>query len=277
MAYAKMPENYWCIYILREPDNDDFLDSIRYVGYTGVNPKKRLNGHCTYHDNPTNNYRLNWTNYLYENKIIPIMEIIDEGIASDDEGVWQSRETYWIQYHRELNCRLVNSTNGGDGIHGFAGWTDEERKRRSIAMKGKPKSEETKRKLSESLMGHGHSEETRKKISEAGRGRPQSIETREKRKQTLKNNGYRKPSLTEEQKKKVSDGLKKYFAEQRELQGKTMTKGEENRIRVEKNKETPRKNTPETIEKMKESHRELWRKRKMNLCDSYAIPDRWSG
>lgn len=41
------------------------------------------------------------------------MEIID---IVEDDG-WQFWETYWIQQLKVWNFRLVNITNGGDGLH----------------------------------------------------------------------------------------------------------------------------------------------------------------
>ena len=106
--------------------------------------------------------------------------------------------------------KLTNLTDGGDGVRnpsieirrkiGIASslsnkgrkQSDESRKKKSIALKGKPKSEEHKtklrkpkteehkRKLSESRKGKKLSDEHRLKLSKIKKGRVVSIETRKK-------------------------------------------------------------------------------------------------
>lgn len=67
----------------------------------------------------------------------------------------------------------------------------------------KPKSEDHKAKLSKALQGHIISEETRKKISERTKGR------------TPWNKGISRTPLTEEQKKKVSEGVRRSYERRR--------------------------------------------------------------
>ena len=92
------------IYVLIDP----FIKQVRYVGKT-INPKSRLFGHYSTKDKT---YRSNWIASLRKRRERPIMEIVEE----TDEEHWEEREKYWIKYYRELGCKLVNATEGGEGV-----------------------------------------------------------------------------------------------------------------------------------------------------------------
>lgn len=135
---------------------------------------------------------------------------------------------------------LINRTDGGDGGLG-AIKSEENKKRMSKLMKGKPKNEEhkrkialsntgkklkeeTKRKISETLKkkykngeiigiggsekGRKVSEETKRKIGLSNKGKKHSEETKKKMSDAAKNTkGKRKP-LSDEHKRKISETLK---------------------------------------------------------------------
>ncbi len=98
-----------------------------------------------------------------------------------------------------------NMTDGGEGGSGYV-FTDEQKKSISIALKGKPKSEETKRKLSLAQTGHEITQamlEGYEKISNSNSGRVKTEEERAKLSASLKD----KPK-SKEHKEKISQALK---------------------------------------------------------------------
>jgi Spy/CpxP family protein refolding chaperone len=94
-------------------------------------------------------------------------------LLEEVEGDGCVEETYWIKHHRGLGAKLVNGTDGGDGLAGYK-LSDEQRQRMSEVRKGKshsPHSLETRAKISASNMCHAVSSEARSKISLANKGR----------------------------------------------------------------------------------------------------------
>ena len=99
------------IYILEDPNTKE----VRYVGKT-VNIKKRFYQHTNkkIQESSRRRYLSNWLLKLLNNKQKPIMIIIDE-----IEGDWEWLEQYWIEQFKQWGFKLVNLTNGGDGVSGF--------------------------------------------------------------------------------------------------------------------------------------------------------------
>lgn len=60
---------------------------------------------------------------------------------------------YWIALAREYGCRLVNATDGGEGMKNL---TDEARAKHRAAVRGRQVSTETRAKISLSLQGRKH-------------------------------------------------------------------------------------------------------------------------
>ena len=87
---------------------------------------------------------------------------------------------------------------------------EEAMKEAAEAMKGKPRSAETKKKISETEKGKKISEESKKKISEAKKGKKLSEEHKKKLSEALKGRQF-----SEETRKKLSEAAK----------GNTATKG----------------------------------------------------
>lgn len=79
-------------------------------------------------------------------------------------------EVIIIDVLRSANHRLVNLTDGGDGVRGYA-FTDEARAKMSAAQKGKVLTVEHRAKMSASRTGRVHSQETRDRISAANAGK----------------------------------------------------------------------------------------------------------
>jgi hypothetical protein len=143
-------------------------------------------------------YLYNWIRSILSSGHIPIILLIGEA-----EGDGVKEEIAWIDYGRKEGWRLVNTTNGGEGILGYK-HTKETRIKMSIAKKGirfsqehcqkmseirkgKPngrlgchESWEHRQKISKALKGRSTSEETRKKLSESNMGKHHSEETRKK-------------------------------------------------------------------------------------------------
>lgn len=91
--------------------------------------------------------------------------------------------------HKRLHGRKLRAHMLGNQYHlGFRD-SDQARKKKSNAHKGKRLTPEHRWKISEGLMGRIHSEETRRKIGLAGRGRFCSEETRRKMSEAHKKRG----------------------------------------------------------------------------------------
>lgn len=131
-----------------------------------------------------------------------------------------------------------NLAAGGQGTLGYK-FSDEQLKRLSDSHKGIKQSDETKIKRSQSLIGQRRSEETKQRMSKAQMGNKarlgdsKSEEERQKLSQSLKGNknalgAIRSPEyckeksesqkgriISEEHRKKISDGLTRYFERRR--------------------------------------------------------------
>jgi NUMOD3 motif len=95
---------------------------------------------------------------------------------------------------------LQNLTDGGEGVSGLShseetkrkmsevhkNPSEETRRKKRDARKGKTLSDETKRKMSEAHKGKTHSEQSKRKVSEANKGKTQSEQTKRKRSVNIK-------------------------------------------------------------------------------------------
>lgn len=118
----------------------------------------------------------------------------------DKQHCLTTMEPYFISEYNTYGINGYNMTRGGDGVNGYV-FTEEARKKMSIAAKGKkkgplpadvknkislakkgiPKTQEHKDKLAAALIGNKQSEETRKKKSISFAGRKQTKEWVQKR------------------------------------------------------------------------------------------------
>ncbi len=111
----------WIIYTLKNPRTQE----VRYVGFTMRTAAARLTQHISHalHVRRRNHCQ-NWVVFLLSIGLHPILEVIESGAG---EG-WQDAERRWIVYYRQKGARLLNSTDGGEGVPGRAPWgTPEER------------------------------------------------------------------------------------------------------------------------------------------------------
>lgn len=97
------------IYTLSSSENPN---NIRYVGKTN-NLKDRLRRHVgKYYLNKDDNYKNRWI----KSELLKVNEIIIKELEIVDESNWIEREKYWIEQFRQWGFKLVNTTEGGEGI-----------------------------------------------------------------------------------------------------------------------------------------------------------------
>ncbi len=132
-----------------------------------------------------------FVNTKLENKIKSILKneaniIYRKYVALTEQDAFD-KEIELIKFYDLKN--LCNLTNGGEGISGFRfKMTDESKKKISVALKDKPKSEEHKNKLRDSKLikptryweNKTFTEEHKEKLSESAKGKILSEETKEK-------------------------------------------------------------------------------------------------
>lgn len=157
------------IYILRDPRIKDKIKSIRYVGTTIQPLKTRLSDHIGEGKRYIKRtHKNNWIKNLQRDNCEPIIEKIDE-IAMK---YMFSKEIEYIRKYKELGCKLVNSTEGGEGL---LNPTKKTRKKISIAQRN-----------NKNGVGHKLSKNLREELSlmkmgNKGRmGIPHTMETKEK-------------------------------------------------------------------------------------------------
>jgi len=137
------------IYMLVDP----FTDEIRYVG-KAVYPKDRLKDHLK---DTSNTHKVHWIQSVIRKGAVPIMVLL-ETIEGSADWTWQEAEKRWIAKFRAMGARLVNSTDGGDGVENIA--------------------PESKEKMLKTWTGRKHTTETKKKISAYRKTWKASAETR---------------------------------------------------------------------------------------------------
>lgn len=193
-----------------------------YIGITSQpNPKRRWRGGCGYKSNEYFKKAIDkygWNNFSHE--------ILYQGLTKEDA---EQKEIELISFYKSTNPLFgYNLDNGGNSNGKHSESTKKKigdaNRGKTVWIKGKHRTEETKKKISESKMGSHLSDETKCKISEANKGKKPSIETVQKR--ALSNTGKKR---TPEQCKKISDSLK----------GRTFSHSEETKKKISKTMGTP--------------------------------------
>jgi group I intron endonuclease len=162
------------IYTLSDPTTNE----VRYVGKTKSSLTTRLSQHI--HDslnNGTNSHKKAWIKGLILKGLLPIIEKLEIILDND---CWKNREQYWIAQFKSWGFNLTNMTDGGDGNQNQV-MSIESRLKRSIALKGKPRSKEVIEKISKSHLGKKLTDITKEKIRLCNTGKKQSTETKVKR------------------------------------------------------------------------------------------------
>ena len=126
-------KNY--IYCLSHPKTDEVV----YIGKT-KNPKSRYKDHCRKEKNYYKTNLSKWKNNLFLENLKPVFTILDEFDSEID--YW---EKYYIMLFKSWGIKLLNMTEGGDGLQN--------------------PSEDTRKKIGEKSKGRFPSKETRKKLS----------------------------------------------------------------------------------------------------------------
>jgi hypothetical protein len=135
----------WVVYTLRDPVAGD----VRYVGVTSRPLEKRLAAHICEARVTPKSHRAHWINALADRGIHPLMV----AFASVPPAFsWQDLERAVISQFRDECARLVNGTDGGEGVSGRK-WSPnaEQRKRMGDAQIGKTATIESRHKRSVSL------------------------------------------------------------------------------------------------------------------------------
>ena len=166
---------------------------VRYIGKTGTNLLKRFYQHLSEARCGKINHRCNWIRSQLAKGFVPAIIEIGE---VDGDGCRE--EIAWIKYFRDEGVRLVNMTDGGEGLTGPA-LTQEVIMKRGMSRKGCAVSIEMRRKISMTLKGRRQPIEVVKKISSSLKGHTCSEATRQKIR--LSNTGKQ---CSEEARRKIS-------------------------------------------------------------------------
>jgi hypothetical protein len=194
------------IYVLCEPDGE-----IRYIGKTVKSISLRLSQHLKEVRCGKKNHRCNWIRSILSGGYLPVVQFIGEV-----EGDGIREEIAWIVYGRQEGWRLVNGTDGGEGVTGYRFSEDakkklsESRRGKRSPMKGRHFSDEFKERVRRAVKKMWESEGYRQKVSDAHKGWRPSEETRAKMRAAK--NGFapwpKGKIPTEAHRRKISDALK---------------------------------------------------------------------
>lgn len=207
------------IYGLRCPLSGE----IKYIGQTIKSINRRLTEHkCDKRHNP---YKINWINKLDKLGILDKLKI--ELLEECEKSLLNDREKFWIEKFKQEGNKLVNLTDGGDTNY----------------IVNEDAIERTRQKLKGMFIGRKLSNETKEKISKTHKGK---ILTNEHKKSIsnglilAKKEGRKNDIVTEKQKYKISEGLKKYFLEHPKIK-KEKIKKEKRKYTTEEKLEKSRK------------------------------------
>src|ERR1035438_8104513 len=120
----------WIIYTLKCPRTQ----AVRYVGFTTRKPDIRFKAHISRAQAQTGKrtHKDNWVLSLLSVGLLPLMDIVERGAGPD----WPEAEHRWFVHYRASGARLVNATEGGEGVPGRKA-TDQDRARISAQMKAR--------------------------------------------------------------------------------------------------------------------------------------------
>jgi hypothetical protein len=134
---------------------------IRYIGKS-ERVKQRYQNHLneTYQTHKTN-----WIKSLKRKGLKPELIILEK---ITNESIWQEREREWIKTAGEFGFKLVNSTDGGDGVLNISG---EGKKRMLATWKGRKHKPESIEKMRIRSSQQIKTEKSKNKLSKKMAGR----------------------------------------------------------------------------------------------------------
>lgn len=129
---------------------------IRYVG-KAIDPQQRCRDHMKESELKGSCRRVTWLRKLKKMGLAPTVSILE----TVENSKWQEPERKWIAHFRKNGADLVNTLDGGEGIH-----------------RGFKPSPEAGKKIGDKLRGRKRSPEFIAKMSASKRGRPMHPQTR---------------------------------------------------------------------------------------------------
>lgn len=166
-------ERPYKIYSLNCPINEDV---VRYIGLTKHSLNRRLGEHLR--EKYRINHKQNWIRKLKNQSLKPIINLIDDNLTKEEA---KEKEMQCIKLLKSVGAKLVNQTNGGDGMTGYR-HTKEYKVWLSIKTTGTKHKEESKIKMSNNkkgnknaFFGKTHSLEIRNRISRAHTGKERPL------------------------------------------------------------------------------------------------------
>jgi len=167
LCYNAIIMNY--IYALKDPRDNE----VKYIGKTS-SPRRRLTEHLS--QSSLNKYPQTkvkeWIKEVKALGLKPIMSVL-ESVESN----WQSQEKFWINQFRENGARLLNHTDGGEGLTNCSESTKERLRannKKNLHIYQTPEFRAKISKFSKALI---RTPEHCRKISESKKGKPRSPET----------------------------------------------------------------------------------------------------
>lgn len=206
----------WHIYVLKDPQTDTVL----YVGRT-KNPVMRLHAHLSEatKDSRHNTRKNNALRRLIDQGSKPVLEVIETGTGDSAEA-----ECRWIAAFRAQGIRLLNETDGGEGVPGLirAPRTAEHTTNLTAALQ-KAMTPARRQRLSVALKGYIRTAEHNSKLATALTGKTIPPETRAKISASLKGNqnakGKAKRPMSPELKTRVSEAMKAFWKNKKSTPG----------------------------------------------------------
>lgn len=188
--YMNVPEVEARIYTLSDPRTG----AIRYVGMTVSPLKKRLGGHLRYKGT---DHKSCWVRSLRAIGLKPVITEVE--IVPVEERV--GAEQRWIAHYREQGADLTNSTKGGVGSLGYR-HTEEAKALMSIQRRGQPRPKDP------SI----YTAEVRERLRQAG---IRQFQEHPERREAV-SRVHKGKTISEEQRRAVSEASKKRWQEWRE-------------------------------------------------------------
>ncbi len=202
--------------------DDPQTDEARYVGKTTFDLKDRLRGHLK---EKRKTPKCFWIQSLKKRGLKPVIEEIESCSSEADAN---EAERFWICSLRFLGCRLLNLNEGGDGGPPSPEVRAKMRESARRRFQLHPVSAETRARMVAARLGTKRTLETRAKMSAASMGKPKSLVHAVKCREAL---------IKGRQTAYTPEAMAKKIVGQR-----------------------GRKNTPETIAKMRERRLAYWQK-----------------